>query len=80
MVKQFLQYKAIRQGKKCILVNEAWTTQQCNVCVCKQLTGPKGLNGLSIREWECSSCKMKHLRDVNAATNILNLGLGHKTQ
>jgi IS605 OrfB family transposase len=75
MIKGFLKYKAIRHGKTLQLVNEAWTTQRCSSC--KELTGPKGLNGLSVRDWECSSCKTKHLRDVNAATNILNLGLGH---
>jgi IS605 OrfB family transposase len=75
MIKSFLKYKTIRFGKIFKLVNEAWTTQRCSVC--KELTGPKGLNGLSVRDWECSSCGAKHQRDVNAATNILNLGLGH---
>ena len=75
MIKSFLKYKTIRFGKILKLVNEAWTTQQCNCC--KQLTGPKGLNGLSVRDWKCSSCNSLHSRDVNAATNILNLGLGH---
>lgn len=77
-IKSFLKYKAIRLGKTFMLVNEAWTTQRCSCC--NELTGPKGLNGLSVRDWECSSCKTKHQRDVNAATNILNLGLGHQTQ
>jgi IS605 OrfB family transposase len=75
MIESFLKYKTIRFGKIFKLVNEAWTTQRCSVC--KELTGPKGLNGLSVRDWECSSCGAKHQRDVNAATNILNLGLGH---
>lgn len=75
MIKSFLKYKTIRFGKIFKLVNEAWTTQQCSSC--KELTGPKGLNGLSIREWKCSNCKIVHHRDVNAATNILNLGLMH---
>ena len=77
-VKSFLKYKAIRLGKTLMLVNEAWTTQRCSCC--NELTGPKGLNGLSVRDWECSSCKTKHQRDVNAAINILNLGLGYQTQ
>ena len=75
MVKQFLTYKAIKHGKNVVLVSEAWTTQRCNCC--EQLTGPKGLNGLSVRDWTCCRCGVKHSRDVNAATNILNLGLGH---
>ena len=77
-VKMFLSYKAIKQGKNIQFVNEAWTTQRCSCC--NELTGPKGLNGLSVRDWECSSCKTKHQRDVNAAINILNLGLGYQTQ
>ena len=74
-IKSFLKYKTIRFGKILKLVNEAWTTQRCSHC--KELTGPKGLNGLSVRDWKCSSCSKIHSRDVNAATNILNLGLGH---
>jgi len=74
-IKSFLKYKTIRFGKILKLVNEAWTTQRCSVC--SKLTGPKGLNGLSVRDWKCSSCNSLHSRDVNAAINILNLGLGH---
>ena len=77
-LKSFLIYKAIRFGKILKIVNEAWTTQRCSVC--KELSGPKGLSGLSVRDWECVNCRTKHNRDVNAAINILNLGLGHKTQ
>jgi len=69
------KWKTIRFGKILKLVNEAWTTQRCSKC--NQLTGPKGLNGLSVRDWKCSSCGKVHSRDVNAAINILNLGLGH---
>jgi transposase len=64
--------RAIRHGKRAILVNEAWTTQRCSAC--GELTGPKGLNGLSVREWVCSSCGKSHKRDTNAAINILRLG------
>ncbi len=75
LIKTYLSYKTIRLGKQFKLVNESWTTQQCNCC--KQLTGPKGLNGLSVRDWTCNNCKAIHNRDVNAAINILNFGLGH---
>jgi transposase len=78
MIKSFLKYKAIRFGKIFKLVNECWATQRRSVC--RKLTGPKGLNELSVRDWECSSCGAIHRRDVNAVTNILNLGLGHQTQ
>jgi hypothetical protein len=36
--------------------------------------GPKGFEGLGIREWVCSSCTRLHDRDINAAINILRLG------
>ena len=77
MLKNFLSYKAIKLGKVVRIVNEAWTTQRCSGCAA--LTGPKGLSGLSVRDWVCSECGASHNRDVNAAKNILNLGLGHQT-
>ncbi|WP_205324842.1 zinc ribbon domain-containing protein [Glycomyces sp. YM15] len=33
------------------------------------LTGPKGLEGLSVREWRCG-CGVVHDRDRNAEVNI----------
>ena len=77
MVLNFLSYKAIKLGKVVRIVNEAWTTQRCGGCAA--LTGPKGLSGLSVRDWVCSECGASHNRDVNAAQNILRLGLGHQT-
>ena len=74
-VKSCLKSKAIRLGKTVILINEAWTTQRCSCC--NNITGPKGLSGLSVREWTCSSCGASHHRDTNAAINILRLG--HQT-
>lgn len=40
------------------------------------LTGPTGITGLSVRQWECSSCGTAHDRDTNAAVNTLLAGLG----
>lgn len=71
-VKTALKYKAIRQGGSYEEVNEAYTTQQCNVC--GNRTGPKGRSGLVVREWICSKCGSYHDRDINAAINILRLG------
>ena len=73
-LRQLLKYKANTLGVGYVEVNEAYTTQTCNVC--QEKTGPKGLKGLSVREWECG-CGASHNRDVNAAQNILRLG--HQT-
>ncbi len=54
-------------------VNEAYTTVTCSVC--NNRTGPKGLEGLRIREWSCE-CGVTHDRDINAAKNILAVGHG----
>jgi len=69
----FLRYKAIRLGTIYMDQNESWTTIPCSDCF--ERTGPSGLRGLSIREWVCSNCGSIHDRDVNAARNILRLGL-----
>lgn len=49
------------------------STQQCSECL--EITGPKGLKNLNVREWTCSACHAHHDRDVNAARNILRLAL-----
>jgi putative transposase len=69
-----LQYKCDRAGVWFDEVNEAYSTQTCSCC--KKRTGPKGLEGLGVREWICSGCGTGHHRDVNAARNILAAGHG----
>lgn len=54
-------------------VDERYTSVTCSCC--KKRTGPKGLEGLRIREWQCVECGAVHDRDINAAQNILALGL-----
>jgi len=71
--KEMLSYKSIRVGVEYKEVNESFSTVTCSVC--KERSGPKGLLGLKVREWVCSHCNTSHLRDVNAAKNILSFSL-----
>jgi putative transposase len=66
---QFLTYKAAEAGRKLGLVNPAYTTQDCYQC------GHREKKKLSERAHCCSQCGYKVTRDLNAAQNILALGL-----
>ncbi|MEM1009922.1 MAG: transposase, partial [Myxococcota bacterium] len=72
-LKTMLKNKALMQGVDFGETNEAYSTVTCSVCL--KRTGPRGLLGLGVREWECSGCGAKHDRDVNGARNILVFGL-----
>jgi putative transposase len=75
MFRNMLRYKASRHGAQYLEVDEAFTTQTCSRCGDPASDGrPKGIAGLGIREWVCSSCGASHDRDVNAARNILMIG------
>ena len=67
-----LQYKCDDAGVWFGEVDEAYSTQTCSVC--NSHTGPKGLEGLRMREWVCSECGTVHHRDRNSAKNILAAG------
>lgn len=73
--KNILSYKAMMHGGRMVEVSEAWTTQTCSVCGSLPTSRPKGIAGLGIREWTCDDCGSTHDRDVNAARNILRVGL-----
>ena len=67
-----LNYKAEWNDKKIVKIDRYFpSSQTCNVCgyVNKQT------KDLSVREWECPVCHTHHNRDVNAAINILRVGL-----
>ena len=66
-----LEWTAKKRGQNVFFVNEKYTTQTCSQC--GDVSGPKGLEGLSIREWTCTKCGTHHDRDVNAAKNILEV-------
>ena len=72
-VKRQLTYKCKHAGCYYDEVNESYTTQTCSCCGSRQ-NSPKGRANLGIREWLCE-CGVTHDRDVNAAKNILALGL-----
>ena len=75
MFRTMLRYKSIATGAKCEIVNERWTTQTCSSCGSLPQSRPNGIAGLGIRHFECSDCGASHDRDVNAALNILRVGL-----
>jgi len=74
-LRNFIIYKGDTHGRKVKLVDSKNTTLTCSNC--GFLTGPKGLSGLAVRNWECCICGNTHDRDINSAMNILNSGLGY---
>lgn len=75
MLKTMLEYKCAHAGIVFEEVNESYTTQTCSCCGEIPDSSPKGSSGLRIREWTCSLCGAAHDRDINAAKNILAIGL-----
>ncbi len=67
-----LEYKAALYGKQFITVDPRWTTQTCSDCGIV-LKGEDKLT-LADREWTCKNCGAFHIRDHNAAKNILAKG------
>jgi transposase len=76
-LRSFLIYKSRMLGTIVKEINESWSSRTCNVC--GSLGEHQGLSGLAVRQWVCGSCGTQHDRDVNAAINILNVGLGKQT-
>src|SRR5690606_32432787 len=66
---QFLTYKAEEAGRIIGWVNPAYTTQDCYEC------GYREEKTLAQRTHSCSNCGYNVSRDLNAAQNILALGL-----
>jgi IS605 OrfB family transposase len=73
MLRSQLQYKGEHAGRTVKVVPEYNTTRVCSSCGCA--SGPSGLRQLVVRQWECGGCGAAHDRDVNAARNILAVGL-----
>ena len=67
-----LKYKAEWNGRQYIKIGRfIKSSQTCNNCGYIN----KDIKKLSIREWTCPQCGVKHDRDINASINILNEGL-----
>ena len=66
-----LRYKSERFGKAMVQIDQWFPSSQ----ICSHCKHQDGKKALSIREWTCSNCHVKHDRDINAAINIKNKGL-----
>lgn len=65
----YVMYKAASAGRKMVLVSPAYTSQICSGC------GTIVKKDLSERVHNCPICGLSIDRDLNAAKNILRLGL-----
>ena len=71
---RYCTYKAERTGKTLVQISRWYpSTRTCSVC--GEKTGPRGAKDLGVREWVCPVCGARHVRDENAAWNILLEGL-----
>lgn len=74
--KSMLSWKLrLRSGGMLLEVSEQYTSQTCSECGSLPPSRPRGIAGLSNRMWCCDDCGTVHDRDVNAARNILAIGL-----
>jgi IS605 OrfB family transposase len=76
--RSYLAYKALRHQVAYAEVDEAFTSQVCSACGSLPASRPKGIADLGVRRWDCSECGASHDRDVNAARNILRVGLARQ--
>lgn len=67
----FLKYKATTYGRELIQVDRFYpSSKTCSSCGTIQSSLP-----LNIREWTCPDCGTTHDRDINAAKNLMALGI-----
>lgn len=65
--KQITAWVATRSGKTFVEYDERGTTRTCHSC---GFVVEGGISP-SLRQWQCTQCRMQHLRDENAAQNGL---------
>jgi putative transposase len=66
-----LEYKAAWYGRTLVAIDQWYpSSQRCSACghVLDSLT-------LDVRQWTCPACGIRHDRDINAAKNMLAVGL-----
>ena len=70
-----LAYKADLYGRQFITISPRNTTQTCHNC--GFVMGTNGTDKLTLadRKWTCPNCGTHHIRDWNAAENILDKGI-----
>ncbi|MET2717019.1 transposase [Streptomyces carpaticus] len=72
MFARTLEAKCTRYGRSFAKVSRWFpSTQMCSAC--RSIEGPKGLEGLKVRNWVCS-CGAVHDRDENAELNLRREG------
>jgi IS605 OrfB family transposase len=67
--RRWLEYFGVKYGKVTVAVPPHYTSQTCSNC------GETVYKALSVRTHQCPYCGYEADRDVNAAINILRLGL-----
>ena len=72
---EMLAYKATLYDRQFTTINPRNTTQTCHNCGFVMGTGATAKLTLNDREWNCPHCGVHHIRDHNAAQNILDKGL-----
>ena len=70
----FIKYKCLWYDKKFVQVDRFYASSK--ICSCCGTIHKDIVDSLSVREWVCPDCGIRHDRDVNAARNILNQALG----
>lgn len=68
-----MEQKAAMRGKTFINVPPQNTTQTC--CACGHVMKGDEHIGLGVEEWTCPKCGVHHIRDHNAAINIIHKGI-----